>query len=103
MTQRFSTGSDKRSPRSTDRKLEDIATSSTTFIAAQIRLVEEAAAMANERAKEELERRIRDRAYRIWLDEGQPDGKYLEHWLRAKREVEEEEAIVHGTEDLKSE
>lgn len=57
--------------------------------------------MANTAAQEELERRIRDRAYRIWVDEGQPDGKYLEHWLRAKREVEEENAVIQGTEELK--
>jgi hypothetical protein len=57
--------------------------------------------MTKNAAQEELERRIRDRAYRIWLDEGQPDGKYLDHWLRAKREVEEEEAIIKGTEELR--
>lgn len=57
--------------------------------------------MTNNAAQEELERRIRDRAYRIWLDEGQPEGKYLDHWLRAKREVEEEDAIIKGTEELK--
>jgi hypothetical protein len=57
--------------------------------------------MTDNAAQEALERRIRDRAYRIWLDEGQPEGKYLDHWLRAKREVEEEDAIVKGTEELK--
>jgi hypothetical protein len=51
-------------------------------------------------AREELDRRIGDRAYRIWLDEGRPEGKHLEHWLRAKREVEEEEAVIKGTEEL---
>jgi len=57
--------------------------------------------MTNNTAQEELETRIRDRAYRIWVEEGQPDGRYLEHWLRAKREVEEEGKIVNGTEELK--
>ena len=57
--------------------------------------------MINETAAEELERRIRDRAYRIWIDEGQPDGRYLDHWLRAEKEVMEEEAVIHGTEELK--
>lgn len=47
-----------------------------------------------------MDRRIGDRAYRIWLDEGRPEGKHLEHWLRAKREVEEEEAVIKGTEEL---
>jgi Protein of unknown function (DUF2934) len=31
---------------------------------------------------------IRERAYRIWVDEGQPHGRELDHWLRAKWEVE---------------
>ena len=56
--------------------------------------------MTDAAAKEALKRRIRERAYRIWLDEGQPQGRDLEHWLRAKREVEEEAGIINGTEDL---
>ena len=31
---------------------------------------------------------IRERAYQIWVDEGQPQGRELDHWLRAKWEVE---------------
>ncbi len=31
---------------------------------------------------------IRVRAYEIWLNEGQPEGRELDHWLRAKWEVE---------------
>ena len=46
------------------------------------------------------EERIRDRAYRIWVDEGQPEGRYLANWLRAKREIEEEDGVVQGTEEL---
>ena len=57
--------------------------------------------MTNYTAQEELETRIRDRAYRIWVEEGQPNGRYLEHWHRAKREIEEEDAIIKGTEELK--
>ena len=56
--------------------------------------------MTDDSAGKPQEERIRDRAYRIWLDEGQPEGKYLEHWLRAKREVEEEDGVVQGTEEL---
>lgn len=33
------------------------------------------------------ERRIRERAYFIWLDEGCPPGKDLDHWLQAEREL----------------
>lgn len=30
-------------------------------------------------ATDDLDPRIRERAYQIWLDEGQPDGKEREH------------------------
>ena len=32
---------------------------------------------------ETRERRIRDRAYRLWDEEGRPDGRQHEHWIRA--------------------
>ena len=35
----------------------------------------------------ERERNIRERAYAIWEKEGRPDGKSLDHWLRAEAEV----------------
>ena len=28
----------------------------------------------------DIEQRIRERAYRIWLDEGCPEGRELDHW-----------------------
>ena len=31
---------------------------------------------------------VRERAYQIWVDEGRPQGRELDHWLRAKWEVE---------------
>ncbi len=31
---------------------------------------------------------IRERAYLIWVDEGMPHGRDLDHWLRAKWELE---------------
>jgi Protein of unknown function (DUF2934) len=31
--------------------------------------------------------RIRQRAYLIWVDEGRPHGRELDHWLRAKWEL----------------
>lgn len=34
--------------------------------------------------------RIRARAYAIWEEEGWPDGRHLEHWERACREIERE-------------
>lgn len=30
------------------------------------------------------EERIRERAYLLWLEEGQPEGKHAEHWERAR-------------------
>src|SRR3954453_16646795 len=35
--------------------------------------------------------RIRERAYHIWLEEGQPHGRHDEHWHRAERELIDEE------------
>ena len=34
--------------------------------------------------------RIRRRAYQIWIEEGRPDGRATDHWLRAKWELENE-------------
>ena len=36
---------------------------------------------------EDREGRIRHRAYDIWQEEGCPEGRHHEHWLRAEREV----------------
>ena len=33
--------------------------------------------------KEPDETAIRERAYQIWIEEGMPDGKAEDHWLRA--------------------
>ena len=38
------------------------------------------------------EQRVRERAYSIWLAEGRPDGRDVEHWLKARREVERDAA-----------
>lgn len=36
--------------------------------------------------------RIRERAYRIWEEEGRVEGRHEEHWRRAEREIADEEA-----------
>ena len=36
------------------------------------------------------EDRVRERAYLIWVDEGGPHGRELDHWLQAKWEIEGE-------------
>jgi|KBSMisStaDraftv2_1062788.scaffolds.fasta_scaffold2922767_1 hypothetical protein len=35
----------------------------------------------------EIERKVRERAYAIWEQEGRPHGKDREHWERAHRAV----------------
>ena len=35
------------------------------------------------------ESRIRQRAHEIWIEEGQPEGRALHNWLRAKWELEQ--------------
>ena len=57
--------------------------------------------MNDSAAKNDLERCTRERAYRIWVDEGKPTGKSEDHLLQAKQELEEEAAVKNGTEDLK--
>ena len=37
------------------------------------------------------EHRIRERAYAIWEEEGRPEGKDREYWLRAEAEIAAEE------------
>jgi hypothetical protein len=44
--------------------------------------------------EEELERRIKERAYRIWLDEGQPHGRDKEHWELAKFAIAQEDGLA---------
>jgi hypothetical protein len=39
------------------------------------------------------ERRVRERAYEIWEEEGRPEGAALEHWLRANQERRSEQNL----------
>ena len=34
-----------------------------------------------------LQRRIRERAYQLWLEDGRPEGRDSEHWERARQLV----------------
>ncbi len=38
------------------------------------------------------EERIRALAYSIWMEEGQPEGRELDHWMRARGELERKAA-----------
>ena len=40
-----------------------------------------------------LEQRIRERAYKIWEDEGRPEGREAEHWDLAKLAIAEQDAL----------
>ncbi|HEX2527898.1 MAG TPA: DUF2934 domain-containing protein [Geminicoccus sp.] len=40
---------------------------------------------------DDREARIRDRAYHLWVEQGQPSGRDAEHWHEARRLVDEEE------------
>jgi Protein of unknown function (DUF2934) len=41
--------------------------------------------------EENRERRIRERAYFIWQEEGRQEGRQLEHWDRAHARIDEED------------
>jgi DUF2934 family protein len=44
--------------------------------------------------QEEVENRIRERAFQIWLSEGQPDGRDREHWEMAKLAIAEQDGLA---------
>ena len=44
-------------------------------------------------ADAELEQRIRERAYQIWIDEGRPNGRDKEHWELAKVAIAHEDGL----------
>jgi hypothetical protein len=46
-------------------------------------------------ARQDLERRVRERAYYLWLGEGRPEGQAERHWRRAC-EIEEDVAASYG-------
>jgi hypothetical protein len=43
--------------------------------------------------QDNLERRIKERAYQIWLREGQPQARHREHWEQAKIEIVKDEGL----------
>ena len=45
----------------------------------------------------DLQERISIRAYRIWEEEGRPEGSASAHWDQAKREIEEEDKANGAT------
>ena len=59
------------------------------------------------RRAEPDEHRIRERAHEIWIEEGRPEGRATDHWLRAKWELEQapqpEEELAQLERELKPE
>ena len=47
---------------------------------------------------DERREKIRNRAYAIWLDQGQGDGRDHEHWIEAEREIDAEEEKARKSE-----
>ncbi len=41
---------------------------------------------------DDLTQAIRERAFRIWQEEGRPDGQHLRHWAEASAQVAEDRA-----------
>jgi hypothetical protein len=56
--------------------------------------------MAKENNTSDVETRIRERAYKIWLDEGKPEGRHREHWEVAKLAIDEEDALSTMTKQV---
>src|SRR3954464_14015373 len=46
--------------------------------------------------------RIQERAYHLWLEEGQPHGRHDERWHRAERELIEEERRLQEASPVKA-
>jgi hypothetical protein len=45
------------------------------------------AAIVSAEGQPDRDQAIRERAYAIWEEEGRPQGKHLQHWLRAEAET----------------
>jgi hypothetical protein len=46
------------------------------------------AAIVSAEGQPDRDQGIRERAYAIWEEEGRPEGKHLQHWLRAEAETD---------------
>jgi hypothetical protein len=60
---------------------------STSTAATQQTEPEVVAAISSADGQVAGEQAIRERAYAIWEDEGRPEGRHLDHWLRAEAEI----------------
>jgi hypothetical protein len=67
------------------RSIDQKATTSTA--ATQQTEPEVIAAVSSGDGQIDREHAIGQRAYAIWEEEGRPEGRHLDHWLRAEAEV----------------
>ncbi|WP_412066924.1 DUF2934 domain-containing protein [Rhizobium sp. SYY.PMSO] len=47
--------------------------------------------------EDENDGKRRERAYRIWEEEGRPEGRHLDHWQRAEEQHEHTEQEVNSS------
>jgi hypothetical protein len=45
-------------------------------------------------AMSDRETRVRERAHRLWEQEGRPSGREVDHWDQASREIDAEDGIL---------
>ena len=69
--------------------MNDVVTEKASTSTASTRQTEPpvVAAISSGEGESTGEQAIRERAYAIWEQEGRPDGKDLDHWLRAEAEI----------------
>jgi hypothetical protein len=67
------------------RSMDQKAATSTA--ATQQTEPEVVAAISSGDGQSAKEQAIRERAYVIWEEEGRPEGRHLDHWLRAEAEI----------------
>ena len=69
--------------------MNDVVTEKASTSTASARQTEPTvvAAISSGEGQSTKEQAIGERAYAIWEGEGRPDGKDLDHWLRAETEI----------------
>ena len=69
--------------------MSDVVTEKRSTATASTRETEPAvvAGISSGEGQSMREQAVRERAYAIWEQEGRPDGKDLDHWLRAEAEI----------------
>ena len=78
------------------RKVTTAATKETGGAEQPAKTVKKTSAASATRKSDKMksfdEQTIQTRAYWIWIEEGQPEGRDVEHWQRALEELEREAA-----------